>query len=323
MKRFMFGLLISSCTLSLGATSQAQYWGGATAGGTVRGTGTVTIERQPQRMQMEVDILFRAGSVEDAVAGLREQIETARLQLVELGALEDSITVGDPSIDTRQSGQQQMMQQMITPFRGPGRTPPAAETQKPVTVTAVMQAAWELDQSETADLLVRTHELQEQIREADVAGSEAATQLTPEEEEVLEEMQNQYGSYGSSDEAKPGEPLFYFVADITDEEYRQALADAFQDARARAEELAAATGSELGALESVVSNSQADIDSYDYNYGIDYQSTYYRAYQRLSNRTYGSSYDAPANEERVAIGVKPGKVSYNVSVSAGFGLNSD
>lgn len=209
MKHTFFSLLTGLLVLSLGTTAHAQFWGTGDVGGTVQGTGTVTIERQPQRMQMEVDILFRAGSVEDAVAGLQEQIETARLQLVELGAIEDSITVGDPSIDTRQSNQQQMMQQMITPsFGAPARNRPESKAKQPVTLTALMKAEWELDQAATADLLVRTHELQEQIRAADVAGSEAATQLTPEEQEVFEEMQQQYGSYGS-DEAKPGEPLFF------------------------------------------------------------------------------------------------------------------
>jgi hypothetical protein len=83
-------------------------------------------------------------------------------------------------------------------------------------------------------------------------------QLSPEEQELAEEMAEMMSDhgYGSGSEAKPGEPQFVFVARISEEDRRQAMTEAFAKAQASAARVAAAAGKELGELAHLQSNSR-------------------------------------------------------------------
>src|SRR6266576_890909 len=65
---------------------------------------------------------------------------------------------------------------------------------------------------------------------------------------------------GGEQAAPPGEPVFLYVAKISDEERGKATAEAFRKAKASAAELAKAAGVELGGLRQVTSQAAADVD---------------------------------------------------------------
>lgn len=301
---------------SLATGAAAQY--GFAPRGTVGGTGVVTLTRQPDRMRMHIVVMSRGSDLKQALTGLGERTAAAVAQLAALGAVADTIKIGNPTISTQADEQRQQIEQMIAEnLRRSGRPQKTGDKPRPVTVTATLTAEWALQTADPSELLVQTHELQEKIRQADLSGSAAASKLTPEEEEILEEAQGMFGRYSSSDEPKPGEPVFSFASPISDADYDQALADAFQKAKAEAARIAKATGAELGKLEFVRGDdtNSPDYDSYSYRY----DSAAYQTYQMLQSLQGRGD----ARERREALGVQPGEVTYNVSVSAGFGLKED
>ncbi len=306
-------LLDFAIVLIASAPAPAQYdvWSGR---GTVAGTGVVEISRAPEHMRMEVEIPARGAGVKAALASLQTKLDAGRAQLAALGAIDGSIAIGEPRISTQQSQQQQQIEQMIaSSLRRTGRRREKKDVVRPVTVIATVTAEWKLPAGDSAELLVAAHELQERIRAAKLAGEEEESTLTPEEQEILEESGGMFG-YNDSNEPRLGEPTFTYVTLISDAEHAQAIAEAFQKARAQATQLATATGGALGKLESVSTHAQAGLDEDDYGY--QYNSASYRAYQRLSRSQQGRGGDDP----REAVGLQPGKVVYRVHVSAGFGL---
>ena len=113
------------------------------------------------------------------------------------------------------------------------------------------------------------------------------------------------------DEPKPGEPQFVYVSKITPEEHAKLLAQAFAEAKKKAAQLAAATGSQLGDLRQVrETSSTLDPEEMASPYG-------YRNYARMMQQmTTGGASD----EQPEAIGNQPGKVEYRVVVTSSFSL---
>jgi len=313
--RNLAAAVLAMVCLSTSNAATAQYY----TQGTVGGNGVVRLSRTADRLRMQVDVLSRAGDIREALDGLKIRSADARTKLVELGASEESLQFGEPTVVTEDNGQRQQIEQMIAQsLRNSGRGKKPQAIARPVTVSARLTAEWLLDSADTAEQLVKSHELQQAIRDADVSGSKEATQLTPEEQEVLEESQETFRSYNSyGEESKPGEPVFYFVASISEEDYQKALTDGFQKAKTDATRLATATGSKLGKLESL-SVTSAGTPAYS-NFG---SSQDYRVYQMLQRFGGGEEGESPekSSDRREAVGVQPGVVTYNLTVSAGFGL---
>jgi len=296
------------------ATGAAAQYGYAPRGN-VGGTGVVTLKRQPDRMRMHIMVMSRGSDLKQALSGLSERTAAAEAQLAALGAAKDSIKFGDPQISTQADDQRRQIEQMIAEnLRRSGRAQKTGDKPRPVTVVSTLTAEWPLQTADPSELLIHTHELQDKIRQADISGSAEASKLTPEEEEIMEEAEGMFSRYSSSDEPKPGEPVFSFASPISDDDYEQALADAFQKAKANAARIAKATGGELGKLEFVHGDDTNSMENGGYSYR--YDSPSYQAYQMLQ------SFQSRSNteEKREAIGVQPGEVAYSVTVSAGFGL---
>jgi len=312
MKKLAIAALTIAAWFSMTLAASAQFYGE----GTIGANGIVRLPRTAERMRMQVDVLSRAGEIREAIKGLEGRTAAARTKLLELGAIADTLKIAEPTLVVEDNAQRQQLEQMIAQsLRSSGRGKKPAAVARPVTVSARLTAEWKLDDTGIAEQLVKAHELQAALREADVSGSKEASQLSPEEQEILEEseMLSSYNAYNT--EAKPGEPVFYFVASIGDEEYTQALADAFKKAKSEAAMLAGAAGSKLGKLESLTVNNSGAPDYSNYGYGQSYQ-----AYQMLQNfGVFGESDSAPdASDHREAIGTQPGIVQYTLTVSAGF-----
>ena len=300
--------------------ASAQFpWGNVSGGGqpgNVSGTGVVKIEKQPTVMRMKVDLIAKAGSIKEALANLEDRKKSARKQVEELGADATSITIGPASISNAQSEQQQemlMMMSMINERRGRSNKDAASKTAVPITVTCSLTAEWAMTAKTPDELLVIVHPLQQELRDADISGAKDATALSPEQQELVEEMGNEYGynRYSSSDESQPGTPSFLFAAPVSEEEEDQALAKAFQKAKSQAARLSKATGTNLGKLVSVSSSeSQGPGDD---EYAAYYGNPYYS-----SGMSQLQSMHAGNDSTKEAVGITPGVVRSTITVTAQF-----
>lgn len=313
--------VLAASILCFAQPARAQYGAGLfqSGGGTVSGTAIVNIKRQPETMRLQIALLAKGSNLKEALSALQERIEVARLQVGGLGATKNSITIGSPRIATAQNNQQrQMMERMIRQRlarsgKRPGKLP---KQSMPVTVSAELTAEWKLSGETAGELLLASHELQEKIKTADLAGLKEAQKLSPEEEELLEEAQSNFG-FGSGNEAKPGDPAFLFVSKISQEDRDKALTEAFKKAKSKAARLAKAAGSELGTLRSLGSQQTSAGDYNNYAMYGGYNSPAYQALQRAI------ATQAAGGELSEAIGAMADQVTYKITVTASFDLKKE
>jgi uncharacterized protein YggE len=287
------------------------------AGSSVHGAGNVVIKRLPDTMRVQVAIIGKGTNLKEAVAALKTRVDAARKQVEALGADKDSITVDAARVFEQQNDQRRQMEMMMAQrMRGGGKKNAKNKTSPPVMLSSQLTASWKLDAKDAEDLLLKSHPLQEKIKSADLGGSKEAENLTPEQEELLEEAETQgYSPYDDGSQQKPGEPMFYFVSRISEDERDQALADAFQKAKTDAARLAKSAGAKLGRLRSVQDTNYGvgmDEDYYDGSYN--YNSRAYRAMQFVRNQ------QSRGDEKLEAIGAEPGQVKFAVNVTAAFDL---
>jgi len=313
------GILGSSLWLTLATVACAQYFDASQALGQsergIQGTGMVALKETPTVIRMSLQLSEKAETVEDALSRLKDRREAAVQQLEALGAAKDAVKVQPPVLATGKTSQQQRMAQMVKMFKTQGRRVPKGLEKAPlVTVTANLSAEWPLkaDSPEAALTLVR--KLQDQIEKADLAGTKEAKKLTPEEEELNEEMKEMMDSmsYGGEEETNPGEPTFFFVATLAPEAQEKAMADAFTRAKENAEKLAKAAGIGLGPLASLsgaVSQSDESSAMAEY-YGGGYSSRMMMARQMSQ-----SDSDDPRTQ---ALSPSPTTATFRIIVVATF-----
>ncbi|QDT41963.1 hypothetical protein Pan241w_20430 [Gimesia alba] len=306
-------LVVLLCTTGKPAFSQ---FGGSGIlegeAGTVSGNGTVVIKKTPAVMRMQIDLLSKASSLKEALAGLKERIEATRAQLAAFGADKASIKLGEPKLSAGKSDRQQQMEALLLERMkslNRGKTQKKNAPTSPVTVSVQLSVEWKLKAKTVEELLLTTHPLQKKIKDADLGGLKAASKLSPEEQEIMEEM-GERAMYGGDGEAKPGEPVFSFASPISQEEEDKALAEAFQKARSQASRLSKAAGYELGKLNSISSDAGSSGEENEYGY----RSAYYSVARSLYSAE--NSEDSQAE----AVSVLPKQVKYHVTVTAGFEL---
>lgn len=277
------------------------------------GVGSVEITRQPNTLLMTLTLRGRGPDVIKSLESLNARKEKALDKLNQLGANEDTIEFGEPTLSSGMSQQQQQMQQMLRQhMRASGRD--EVEVPDVLTVSRQLSAEWPLSAKTSDELLIQVVALTKKIREADVAGSKEADELTPEEQELAEEMEGLQQQMGmSEDESDPGDPQFVYLSKISEEEYNAGISDAFKKAEKKAGLLATATGTKLGPLWTVAvrdSESQARMQQRNWQY----------------NR-YGRAYAEPdvdlSEGQRAAIGYQPGEVTYTIYVQAAFRLETE
>ncbi len=311
--RVLFAVLV--VLLPAGALPVVGQAPGASEG-TVTGQGSVEIKRQADVLRVQVDLLARGKDPKEALAKLKERREAAKTQLAALGADKQAISIGEPAIsadtsDSRRQMQMMVMQRMRAGL-GKAKKPDKTKTSPPVTVTATLKADLPLKGTGVEEALVAAHQLQEKIKSADLAGMKELEQLKADDEELAEEMAeaDMMGMYNQG-QPRPGEPVFLFVAKVTEQERDKALAEAFQKAKREAGRLARAAGAELGTLGNLHSSSQSSSGdaTNPYDYGR------YMQVARMSGL--GGDGEESATE---AVGAQPGQVSLRISVTASFSL---
>lgn len=293
----------------LPAVSQAQL-GGLTEPGSVTGMGTTQLKNKPSLLRLTIQLQEKAPSVAEALAKLQDRREAAVLQLQKLGAAQNAIKVTEATLAAGESdAERQMQRMMLQQMRAQGRTVKRGQPPKSVTVSSTLIAEWPLAAKTNEELLVFAEKLQSDITAADLAGLNEPKKLTPEEEELQEEMADMMEQYSySENQPKPGTPAFAYVARITDAERQQALATAFEKAKTQAQQLAVAAKAKLGKLSSLSgTTSQANED---YNYA-----------QRMFAMQYAMA-QATAGEagSEEALVPHPGAATFQVLVTATFQL---
>jgi uncharacterized protein YggE len=327
MLRFMstFSILAALTVIHVWSGSASAQYPDASSG-VVAGNGVVTISRQPETMRVQVAVQGKGATLKDALAATKARTEAAKKQVVTLGANKDSIKVDSPKITAQQNDQQQAMmqrrmQQMMMQQMGKNKKATkkeAAKPAEPVLVSAMLTAEWKLDAKTPEDLLIAVHGLQEKIKGADLAGMKEAEKLSPEQEEMLEEMEAaQSMNFNANEGPKPGEPVFVFVSRITEAARDKAIAEAFQKAKTQASKLAKAAGTELGALKSLSSTSTSGNPNEYNNY--QYNSRAWRAMQMAARDQTDDESDDKTSE---ALGAEPGTVKFHVTVMAAFDLSA-
>lgn len=311
MKKLLVVMLLSfSAVAVLSRSSLAQL----TSDEGIHGMGEVVLERNPELMRLQVNLLAKGKDLPEAITKLKARRTKVEKQLETLGAAKDSVKFGDVELDTAQDDQQRQMEMMLRQRmaqRRGGKRPAEKEVSvKPVKVLQTLKAEWLLKAANTTDLLVLSKKLQDAIKAADLGGLKDAEEPTPEEAELAEESEEMGMHFGGQEGPKPGEPVFVFVAKINSADREKALAEAFRAAKQEAAQLAKAADLELGALRSLQGGGGIDAED-----GADYRLLYNTPFgaamrQQMTGR----------NHSGEAIGASPGVLKFKVTVNATFGL---
>lgn len=285
---------------------------------TISGSGSATLKRPPGALRMYVEVFARGNTLEAALAKLKDRREAARMQLETLKADPQSIEFGSPSLSNPRSEQRSRFEAMVMQrMRSTGRkVPKGLQVPKSFTVSARLTAEWPLEADGPEACLLAAHAIEEKVKAADLAGAEdAKRELSPEEEELAEEMTDMM-TYSGEQEIEPGTPHFIYVARVTDQDRDQAMAEAFQKAKANAARLARAAGARLGPLVGLSGHGGGREGAYDYSGPYGYQ--HLEHLQRLMGRE--GPYGRGEEEQDEAYGSDPGSLVFVFSVEAVFGL---
>jgi hypothetical protein len=271
---------------------------------------------------MYIELVAKGKSLEEALTKLKDRREAAKVQLDAMGADKDSIALGTPRRSSAQGQQQQQIEMMVMQrITSRGRAvPKGLQVPKSVAVSTTLTAEWPLKAETPEALLLELETLKEKVTAADLAGVKQAEKLSPEEEELAEEMAQMMQNRG--EEAAPvGQPVFIYVARITPEDRDKAMARAFAKARTQAEMVARAAGVKLGPLVGLsghVQGGRAQHSSsmmYGDPFGGNYTARNY--FQSLLSQQAGDDESGESNE---TTGGNPGQLSFTFVVTANFAL---
>ncbi len=285
----------------LAAASSAAVGQTPASQGSVAGAGVAVIKRQPEFMRMRVELTASGKDLKEALANLKARREAALKVCAAENAVADSIVVGSPRIAPDVAQRARMMGYSTPSIRSGRNKKP--EPAPPVNVSASLTAEWPLQGSDAEELLLASQSLQSKLK-VELAKSAPKIELSPEQEEMQEEaMQNM----GNPNVPKPGDPVFYFVAKISDADYVKAAAKAFAMAKTHAQRLASAAGGSLGELRNVEGN--------------DRQAMMMMNYQR---DPFGGMQEVDSSEQEnnpdEAAGTNATEVRLNITVAATFAL---
>jgi uncharacterized protein YggE len=278
----------------------------ATADGVVTGSGRAVISRQPEILRVQMVISAEGKDIAEATTKLKDAKAAATKSFADLGASEKSLEFGSAQVGTGADPRQQYMQRMTSMRSRGGAKPP--EKAKTVTVSATLKAELPIKTGSPEELLMSSYNLQEKIK-AIGASKKETKQLTPEEQEALEEAQAMQAANGGG-ETNPGDPTFQFVCKITDAEQLKAMTEAFAKAKNNAALVAKASGGELGALAHVSSSTSSPAPAEDEN----------QAYGRFMMRQMMGDTAPGVPPTQEATSNKPGPIELQVTVNASFGL---
>jgi uncharacterized protein YggE len=274
----------------------------------VRGQGTATLVRPADHLHLEVQVNARGKDVPEAMSKLKD-LETEVQK--KLAAIQDGKFVFDASRldadDDPQKNYMRMMQAMANPN---ARKKPAAP--QGVSAVTTLRCDWELKGSNADEVSLAAYQLQEKVKASNAWKPAGAANDLKAQEEAEENdqsnMQMQMNYPGAA--AKPGQPVFTFIATFPQEEISKGTAQAFESAKQQASDLAKAAGKSLGEL--------TELDGSRNNVGMspDNPMAQYIAMMQAASE----QKPAAGREPNVIVGDQPGAVSMQVAVTARFQL---
>ena len=150
---------------------------------------------------MYLQLTGKGKTLEEALAALKERREAVAAQLEKLGVDKSALVFTPPGVDDSAGAQQRRMEAMIAQrMGGRGAKKGAKPVKPPVAVTTMLTAHWPLAGDTTEKLLLAADAVREKIKAADLAGGKEAPKLSPEEQEVAEEMAAQTSPNTGGDE---------------------------------------------------------------------------------------------------------------------------
>ena len=273
----------------------------------VSAVGSSTLTAVPEILRISVLLKADGKNVKEALAKLNTEKQSAREKLGKFNLPADAVHFSDPTMGDKPLTPQQRQMQMYMRAQNRGGAKKPTTGPSSVSVTATLSADLPLKAANAEEMLIAVADLQAKLRDA--FKPTAKTAATPEEQEVLEEMQGAEEANGGGTELKPGEPAFLFVHVVTEPEENKAMADAFAQAKRSAERLAKSAGAELGEIKTL--NSSSSTGGVENSEG----QVFFGAAQ-MSGRPAGNESTATVE----AIGSQPGPVSSRVTVNVAFGL---
>jgi hypothetical protein len=274
---------------------------------TVTGMGMSSIEKQADTLRMQMDLQVEGPTLKDALEKLKARREAIKSGLAKLGATESSFVAADTRTVEAEGGNNRAAMERMIRERMAGRGGAgAAGAPKTVSVSCNIKMDWPLKGGTAEELLMAAGTIREQIKSSKLL----ETPKSPAQEEAAAEAA---AEASFSDEPAANEPMFMFVAKVTEAEQAKATAEAFTKARESAGRLAKAAGSELGVLRSLSGQGTSDSSDYQNYYGGGNASMRYYYQQMMVQRAQGGD-----NSEVFAM--QPGKVTQSIMVQAEFAL---
>ena len=289
-------LLLLVCSVSV-----AQFDGIAVKG------SAESIE-QAEVMRMSVTIEAQGSDLSAAMESLMKKKKKATIQVEKLEPVEGTIKFGDIGTGGGQGDSTQMIQQMKRRYGDDPRMAQMMNVKPPVKLTLSITADWKIETAEPDQLMLACDALKQKISKTEFVGQDE-DKLTPEQEELAEELAQMMNEYGGGGDSTPaGTPSFYYVRVIPAQLQEELLGKAFEDAKKQAQRLAKATGSELGDLQRLSSSS------------VDAASDPYEAYYRSQRQSFVPTAEELEGGAVEAVSNAPDKVDFSVSISAAFGI---
>ncbi len=314
-----FRVLTVACFVTLGwqlatppASAQVE---GNESSSVIGGTGSVSVVCIPKYYRMSIELEGKAKTLEIALAQLKTRREKAAKQLEAMGADAKSISVSSPMQTADASEQRKTLEaSLMEKFKRAGRDPKSITLPTNSVVAASLTASWPLKPGTAEELLIQMQQIKTKVEAAKLAGSEEKQQLSPEEQELAEEMASN-GRSGSSfsnesERAGPGQPNFVVVSTIQPVDREKALAQAFFKAKADASGLAKAAGATLGELKALQAYTGAAPNSYEQAMMA----------QRYRNRGYSNEGQEDTGEDGAIVSPPMAEVKVLVRVMAQFRL---
>ena len=278
--------------------------------GTLSASRSVSIEKPPEIMRLKMQISASGPDLKHALAKLKHKRESAVRKLRELGVTEQAIKIEGPKLGvdpleaaTRRVGP-------ISGLKEESDTPSREKAPPKTHVALLLQADWVLKISDDESLLSIAQEIQDKVRQADLAGL-GEEEPTEEEKERIAENKDRLVHYSSSSDQIPtGEPLFGFICRITEADRAALIKTAFAKAKADVEKLALAASVQLGSPARLSVHGVGSDDDWKHKFSYAGPDGYE---QRQRVRAL-----LPEDTEEEAVSEEPGRIKFNMEVTVEY-----
>jgi hypothetical protein len=325
--RVVFALFVGLGLSCVADPASAQF----VNAGNVAGSAQIRFQAKPSKFRLQMQIRSFGTTVDAAIRNLKSQRDAVAAQLKELNADPASISFSIPQAIPAAATPSFPLgpaAPMATPAL-PGPTsyapvpanddPQPAEVARPSSArnpvrarpklfvaSATLRAEWPLEDANTDKIVAAAAAIREKVAAADLSANRTKQNLTPEEQELVEEAAmapqspSSSGMFIATLSDGKSSVAFVYVAVLSDEQRRKLLADGFAQAKKEAESLAEAAGKRLGDLVGLYSSSHNTC---------------------MLGRDFGGDYaDSPlvSSDERETVAENPAKLEFRLDVSAAY-----